>query len=104
MFSSALLLLFAHLYILLQNSLVDTGPDIAVRFGGDCTKSALENRFRRLKSDAKLINDAVSNGIDPITINVGDTKGEAAMTGKGSTGQATNTSLHSRALCTFPFV
>ncbi|KUJ17356.1 uncharacterized protein LY89DRAFT_583877 [Mollisia scopiformis] len=61
-----------------------SGPDIAARFGGDCTKSAVENRFRRVKSDAKLINDAVKNGVDPITINVGDTSGEAAMSGNGS--------------------
>ncbi|CZR56747.1 uncharacterized protein PAC_06636 [Phialocephala subalpina] len=68
-------------------SLVDCGPDIAVRFGGDCTKSAIDNRFRRLKSDAKLINDAIKNGIDPITLNIGDTKGEAAMSGKGSSSE-----------------
>ncbi|PVH77945.1 hypothetical protein DL98DRAFT_422919 [Cadophora sp. DSE1049] len=55
--------------------------DISARFGGDCTKSAIENRFRRLKSDAKLINDAVKNGIDPITLNVGDTDGMVAISG-----------------------
>ena len=57
--------------------------DISARFGGDCTKSAIENRFRRLKSDAKLINDAVKNGVDPITINVGDTDGRIAISGSG---------------------
>ncbi|TGO22794.1 hypothetical protein BPAE_0154g00050 [Botrytis paeoniae] len=55
---------------------------ISVRFGGDCTVSALENRFRRLKSDAKLINDAVAKGEDPILMNVGDTNGEVACKGK----------------------
>ncbi|TGO56129.1 hypothetical protein BCON_0082g00420 [Botryotinia convoluta] len=56
---------------------------ISVRFGGDCTASALDNRFRRLKSDAKLINAAVAKGEDPILMNVGDTNGEIACKGKG---------------------
>jgi hypothetical protein len=30
--------------------------------------SALENRFRRIKGDAKALNDAVAAGIDPFTI------------------------------------
>ena len=30
--------------------------------------SALENRFRRIKGDAKALNDAVAAGVDPITI------------------------------------
>ncbi|KAF7956690.1 hypothetical protein EAE96_004022 [Botrytis aclada] len=51
---------------------------ISDRFGGDCTFSAIDNRFRRLKSDAKLINDAVAKGEDPILMNVGDTNGEIA--------------------------
>ncbi|THV52198.1 hypothetical protein BGAL_0086g00200 [Botrytis galanthina] len=55
---------------------------ISLRFGGDCTASALDNRFRRLKSDAKLINAAVAKGEDPILINVGDTNGEVACKGK----------------------
>ncbi|KAF7944705.1 uncharacterized protein EAE97_005338 [Botrytis byssoidea] len=56
---------------------------ISVRFGGDCTASALDNRFRRLKSDAKLINAAVAKGEDPILMNVGDTNGEIACKGRG---------------------
>ncbi|CAL3970304.1 unnamed protein product [Diplocarpon coronariae] len=46
-------------------------PDISTRFGGDCTKSAIENRFRRIKVDAKLVNDAVEKGVDPITLPIG---------------------------------
>ncbi|KAG4439123.1 hypothetical protein IFR05_005410 [Cadophora sp. M221] len=61
--------------------------DISAKFGGDCTKSAIENRFRRLKSDAKLINDAVKNGVDPISINVGDTDGKIAIAGGGGGGR-----------------
>jgi hypothetical protein len=53
--------------------------DISKRFGGDCTFSALENRFRRIKKDAKLINDAIANGIDPITLDIGGTDGEVAV-------------------------
>lgn len=53
--------------------------DIAARFGGDCTTSALENRFRRIKKDAKLINDSIAKGIDPITLPIGDTDGEVAV-------------------------
>jgi hypothetical protein len=53
--------------------------DISKRFGGDCTNSALENRFRRIKKDAKLINDAIAKGIDPITLDIGGTDGEVAV-------------------------
>jgi hypothetical protein len=53
--------------------------DISKRFGGDCTNSALENRFRRIKKDAKLINDAIEKGIDPITLDIGGTDGEVAV-------------------------
>ena len=53
--------------------------DISKRFGGDCTFSALENRFRRIKKDAKLINDAIGKGIDPITLDIGGTDGEVAV-------------------------
>lgn len=53
--------------------------DISARFGGDCTKSAIENRFRRIKSDAKLINNAIAKGVDPITLNIGDAIGEVAI-------------------------
>ena len=45
---------------------------ISKSFGGDCTKSAIDNRFRRIKSDARLIKDALAKGIDPITLPVGD--------------------------------
>jgi hypothetical protein len=30
--------------------------------------SALENRFRRIKGDAKALNDALAAGIDPFTV------------------------------------
>ncbi|PBP20182.1 hypothetical protein BUE80_DR009006 [Diplocarpon rosae] len=46
-------------------------PDLSTRFGGDCTKYAIENRFRRIKIDAKFINDAVKKGVDPITLPIG---------------------------------
>jgi hypothetical protein len=60
---------------------------MSVRFGGDCTKSALENRFRRIKSDAERINEAVRKGIDPIVLNVGDTDRVAIKGGKSGYGQ-----------------
>ena len=57
--------------------------EISRCFGGDATKSAMENRFRRIKSDAKLINESVAAGIDPITLPIGDTNGEVALKGRG---------------------
>jgi hypothetical protein len=45
---------------------------IARAMGGDCTGSACENRFRRIKQDAKAINAALKNGIDPMTLNIGE--------------------------------
>ncbi|KAH6666957.1 hypothetical protein B0J14DRAFT_490240 [Halenospora varia] len=44
---------------------------ISDRFGGDCTRSAIDNRFRRIKDDAKMINEAIKKGIDPITLEIG---------------------------------
>ncbi|KAI9729495.1 MAG: hypothetical protein M1818_008518 [Claussenomyces sp. TS43310] len=52
--------------------------DISKAFGGDCTVSALENRFRRIKADAKSIRDALSEGIDPITLELAS-KGSKAI-------------------------
>lgn len=58
----------------------------------------MENRFRRIKSDAKQINQAVADGIDVITINVGDTSGAVANGGSasGKKGQARSLSLLSQ--------
>ena len=39
--------------------------------GSDCSASALENRFRRIKQDSKRINDAISRGVDPLTLGIG---------------------------------
>lgn len=79
-------MLFTHNDIFANSSprfCIDFNIEISVRFGGDCTASAVENRFRRLKSDAKLINAAVAKGEDPILMNVGDTNGGVACKGKG---------------------
>jgi hypothetical protein len=40
--------------------------------GSDCTPSALDNRFRSIKKDAKAINSAVAKGIDVLTLHIGD--------------------------------
>jgi len=66
-------------------SVVNFLLDISARFGGDCTAGAIQNRFKRIKKDAVLINQAVAAGIDVITINVGDTSGANAI--KGGMGQ-----------------
>jgi hypothetical protein len=92
-----------HDFFTFLRSLVDFYLDIAPRFGGDCTASALENRFRRIKKDAKLINDSIVEGIDPITLAIGDTDGEAAIRGvKRGPGQIKNF-LNHQALCLFSF-
>jgi hypothetical protein len=43
--------------------------------GSDCTASALENRFRVIKRDGKRINDAISKGVDPLTLGIGNNEG-----------------------------
>lgn len=43
--------------------------------GSDCSTSALENRFRRIKQDSKRINDAISRGVDPLTLGIGSGEG-----------------------------
>ena len=59
----------------------DAAKAISAGFGGDCTMSAIENRFRRIKSDAKLINKALAHGIDPFSLPIG---GEDGSTSKPS--------------------
>jgi hypothetical protein len=59
---------------------------MAARFGGDCTKSSLENRFRRIKTDAKLMNNAVAKGVDPINLDIGGPDGVVPIKG-GASGQ-----------------
>jgi hypothetical protein len=46
--------------------------------GGDCTGSACENRFRRIKQDAKAINAALKDGVDPITLKIGESDGASS--------------------------
>lgn len=77
---------------------------MSAAFGGDCTKSALENRFRRIKSDAKLINDAIAKGIDPITLPIGDISGEVAVKGKNGHGRAEFFVPSAQNTPRFPFV
>ncbi|RDW71480.1 hypothetical protein BP6252_08043 [Coleophoma cylindrospora] len=50
-------------------------------FGGDATKSAMENRFRRIKSDAQLIKASIAKGLDPINISIGEGDGIAHRKG-----------------------
>jgi hypothetical protein len=89
-------------FSLFLRSSVDFCSDIAARFGGDCTASAIDNRFRRIKKDAKLINDAIAKGIDPMTLDIGDTSGEVAMRSvKRGPGQTKSSQFS--ALCIFSF-
>ena len=80
----------------------DSGEAISARFGGDCTQSAIENRFRRIKSDAKLMNDALANGVDPFTLPIGGDDAVKAPSGSrgknGDNGPADFLPLS----CTFP--
>ncbi|TVY51665.1 hypothetical protein LCER1_G004682 [Lachnellula cervina] len=69
----------------IQNSA--KAQEISARYGGDCTKWAIENRLRRVKTDAKRINNALVQGIDPITLNIEGYQGEVAARAKGC-GQA----------------
>jgi hypothetical protein len=56
--------------------------EISRCFGGDCTASALENRLRRVKADAKAIKIALQDGIDPINLDIGPN----GVKGTGKTG------------------
>ena len=46
--------------------------EIARNFGGDCTKWGIDTQFRKIKTDAVLISQALANGFDPMTIQVGE--------------------------------
>ena len=76
-------MLFPLLHLLISSLVISS------KFGGDCTASAIENRFRRIKRDAKLINSSILKGIDPITLDIDGEGGEtASMSTKGRSGQA----------------
>lgn len=60
---------------------------MSARFGGDCTASSLQNRFRRIKTDAQLVNDAVRKGIDCITLDIGGPDGSHPIRGGIISGQ-----------------
>ena len=51
---------------------VDSPIAMSDAYGGHCTMSALENRFRRVKVDARKIRDALTKGIDPGTLDLSD--------------------------------
>ena len=44
--------------------------DISKFVGGDCTASAVDNRLRYYKTDAKLMAAAVARGEDPMDLNI----------------------------------
>ncbi|KAH8654136.1 hypothetical protein BGZ60DRAFT_386768 [Tricladium varicosporioides] len=67
---------------------------ISDRFGGDCTQSAIDNRFRRIKSDAKMINEAIKRGIDPITLEIGTITYREAGHAKTKKPDASSTAPH----------
>jgi hypothetical protein len=73
--------------------------DMAARFGGDCTAMALQNRFRAIRRDAKLMNDSIAKGIDPITLPIGAETSSGGV--KGSSGQTTVLYLSSSTLHNF---
>lgn len=56
--------------------------EISRRFGGICTTSAIDNRFRRIRVDAKMINEKLEAGVDPMTLKIGDSIGSAMGDGK----------------------
>ena len=56
---------------------------ISAGFGGDCTRSAIDNRFRKIKTDAILIRKAIADGVDPFTLPIGE-KGNDAAGSRGS--------------------
>ncbi|KAG9236712.1 hypothetical protein BJ875DRAFT_503184 [Amylocarpus encephaloides] len=62
--------------------------ELATKFGGDCTRSALENRFRRIKRDAKAMNEALDKGINPITLPIGADGVMAECMGSDTTASA----------------
>lgn len=78
---------------------------IAVRFGGDVTLYAIENRFKRIKKDAQLINDSIAKGIDPMDLEIGGANNDAVRVrtpcAKRDAGQ-TRQFHHFQALFTFP--
>jgi len=65
-----------------QNYVSDSLPEIAIRYGDGANKTGVEFRFRRVKSGAKLLNEAVALGIDPFNIPFNDGMGVQGGAGK----------------------
>lgn len=73
-------------FVFVLSTVLISVSDISDRFGGDSTTSAIENRFRRIKTDAKLVNIALAKGQDPIILNIGGADGHAPIKGGASGG------------------
>jgi hypothetical protein len=53
---------------------------ISTAFGGDCTKSAIDNRFRKIKSHAVLIKKALADGRDPFSLHIDEKGSDSSAT------------------------
>ncbi|KIM99632.1 hypothetical protein OIDMADRAFT_55547 [Oidiodendron maius Zn] len=67
---------------------------LSQKMGSDCSASALENRFRRIKQDSKRINDAISRGVDPLTLGIGSCEETAHFYGEGLHPKALETHMY----------
>lgn len=54
---------------------VETHIEIARAYGADCTYHSVENQFRKYKTIAKSIRNAMVAGVDPYTIPIGEKNG-----------------------------
>ena len=52
-------------------------PEVARKYGGGVTYKAVWGQINVIKKGAKSINDACAQGVDPITVNLGDGLGPA---------------------------
>ena len=69
---------------------------LAQKMGSDCTASAMKHRCIRIKQDGKRINDAISQGVDPLTLGIGS--GEGTNSEPSDAPLLCNTSLHNSPL------
>lgn len=63
---------YTHPHASISFKLICFSIDIATNFGGGCTKWGINTQFRKIKTDALLISQAVTKGEDPMTVQVGE--------------------------------
>lgn len=62
----------------------DALAEVSKKYGGGTTYKSVWARMTQMKNNAKLINKAVEDGLDPITVELAEAPAQAGKSGPGS--------------------